>query len=438
MHPVFKLRLPSQGRVLLHHYSFSSLLQVERCPRQWWLLNGEYEELPGRYPELWYPRTIIGTIVHSALNTFSIGLKRLGNPAPKSEAFHNARRSFPLRRIIQELRQKELSKLEENPRLDISNIYKEISVDECVNIFKRLLSQVYQPIDASSDTENMGPESKTVDAEIFRTKSKNLEINSNELISMFGNDADNILPPVSLPGVFTEYRIAIKDPPLIGTIDLIVTDIDGDSVIEFKTGDYRAEHESQLRMYGVLWYLHTGRIAKDYLCIYSDGSLMKFPGLESIDLNKEIYYLRRRINLTGKELSKDIPQAYPDAERCSWCSVRQLCDPYWQDNLTVKKRWDEDSITRLKSTTPPRDFKDIELNLDNACLSPNGFSVNLTFHKNGNKASDQNKITCTVPPKFYPDSILDQSRVRILNAGILWNGNSYSLILNRATEMFWR
>src|SRR5262245_8227106 len=131
MHPVFKLSLPSKGSVLLRHYSFSSLLRVERCPRQWWLLKGEYKEVPGRYPELSYPRAIIGTIVHSALDTFSTGLKHLGNPAQASEAFYNARRSFPIRRINKELRQRELSKLEENPRIDISNVYKEISVDEC-------------------------------------------------------------------------------------------------------------------------------------------------------------------------------------------------------------------------------------------------------------------------------------------------------------------
>ena len=50
---------------------------------------------------------------------------------------------------------------------------------------------------------------------------------------------------------------------------------------------------------------------------------------------------------------------------------------------------------------------------------------------------DEFNVVCKIPSKFDPGLVQKQSRVRILNGKIQWDGKQFNIIVTQGSEMFW-
>jgi hypothetical protein len=125
-------------------------------------------------------------------------------------------------------------------------------------------------------------------------------------------------------------------------------------ITDFKTGEPADEHRFQVRTYALLWSRDkelnpTGRPAARLLLAYPSGDVF-VPAPTDDELNALELELNARGAAARHAVSIHPPEARPDAERCRYCGVRQLCDTYWL----------ADTQRALASQGGERSFGDIE------------------------------------------------------------------------------
>ena len=334
VNPVYRLQRPTGDPATPTHFSYSMLSEVEVCPRRWWLVHARYDTGWSTYPQPPTPAAVFGTIVHGTLEAFAAALRRAGHPPAGSTEFVAVRRSFPLRTTVHALRNQALDRLNPNPRADRTVIEAGVSVDDCLEVFKRLVRHAY-PGDGSA-TRYDQPHAQAPARGAAATPRAPGEVRAGSANERVGNAAPahpvGLGPEglaVPIPALLPEIKITLADPPLRGTLDLVATGPDGDSLIEFKTGAPKPEHEDQTRFYGVLWWAKTGRCLRERQLVYRGRAVDRLPGLEPMQLAAELALLRERTVAAQRSLSERPPPARPNAASCQFCSVRQLCDAYW-------------------------------------------------------------------------------------------------------------
>lgn len=454
MHPVFRLRQPKTGAPPPDRLSFSALREIDLCPRRWWLLHSQYDGLLGPYPELVFAATVRGAVVHGALKAFGGVLRRAGDPAPGSVDFVEMRRAFPLRETVRQLRREALNHLANNPRVDVVALSAAVSVDGCIAAFKRLVTQAYsRHVMGHSEAEvlaSMGDaavcqgEARVVTCSSWERRfpqgcghepSASGETNGPPAA---GPDRWSHPDAVPCPAVLPEVQVEIADPPLRGTIDLVVTDQEGDTVVELKTGEPRAEHECQSRIYAVLWWCSTGRPIRRRLLVYADHEPVPLSGLGTDELRLETALLRERAATARANLRHHPPPARPTAHKCLLCPVRQMCEDYWQSPTTIENRWTIESLASLRDGEMATGLRDLELDLNEAEELQNGFSVQVAV-PSGVRRNGEMCICflCKVPPKFHPGMLRTVSRARLLRVGLRRQGSLVRAVWSHHSEVFW-
>lgn len=449
MHYIYRLKQPKDGACLPDRFSHSLLTKLERCPRQWWLLHSKYEGLQGHYPQAIYAATVSGKVVHAAMEAFAHALRQAGSPTPGSPDYFRTRQTFPLRQTIQKLRKKELSSIDGNPRTNTTLVSNGVSVDKCINAFKRLVMLSYSADDIKTEPfRGAGKDhGKSKDQHRSNYESSS-HTNSSTVLDRDTEDQcglaavpskvawvlpDQVPCPASLPEVY----LSISDPPLLGTIDLVKTSKDGDTIIEFKTGEPQPEHVSQSKLYAVLWWRWTGRPIRERLLLYTNYEPVTIGGINTVQLEEEKELLQRRISSVQAEFSFSPPPARPSPGNCQLCPVRQLCAEYWQAAETVEYRWDVESIKKLNAGEDIAEWRDIELILSNVVITEHGFKVDLNIPTSTNHPSTTVRLICNVPAKFKGGMSLKPYKARILNVSLQREGSAIRIIQSPLSEMFW-
>jgi hypothetical protein len=294
--------------------SFSTLYEVESCPRRWSLYNAEY-------PQIWqyhgYPRVlrlaaIEGTIVHLTLQTIARALADKGCFSLTDERAIVAMKELGgFSEIILHVIERVLKPYEENPRAS----------PFIIEIRKRLISGV--------------PNFRT------RVQKQLSRIHFQPIIkkrACSSNISENRYRHKLSQGSFSE--VELKAPSLMwtGFADLITVCSEYCEIREFKTGEEKQNHLFQIRSYALLWAQDQelnplGRLADRLILSYDKGNV-EVPPPNERELSSLENELMERTRSAISALSNGLPKARPSAEICSSCIVKHLCGEYWIWNAT--------------------------------------------------------------------------------------------------------
>jgi hypothetical protein len=289
--------------------SFSTLSELQACPRRWALTSAEYPHLWGHsgYPRSPQLFTLEGTVVHLALQkiTQSLADRRCHSLLHES-AISVIKDLGGFTVIINDCLQRALRPYEENPRVApvLEGIRRRLAakVPELRSRVQILLSRIH--LESSSD----GPCALT----------------------HHDGELRNQLPY----GSYAEIELRVPELNWHGFADLLTISAVSSEIRDFKTGTYKEKHEAQLRTYALLWARDrnlnpSGRLAKKLVISYVENDLEVSAPNES-DLCALEHELRKQTREVLAHLKVDPPEARPRQENCVCCSVRHLCEEYWQ------------------------------------------------------------------------------------------------------------
>jgi hypothetical protein len=152
-----------------------------------------------------------------------------------------------------------------------------------------------------------------------------------------------------LSGSYSEVTVIARRLGWTGRLDCLTTSNDEATIIDFKTGAPVPEHESQLKVYALLWHLDqelnpSSSRASTLLLSYSSGKV-EVPPPSDEDLRSLEEELRRRTETAQGLLALLPPAARPGSDKCPTCQVRQMCDAYWADGADAGRRFPEHEPT---------------------------------------------------------------------------------------------
>lgn len=292
-------------------WSFSALTQAERCPAQFALSRGNYPTVwSGRgYPPRPGLAALRGLVVHSAIERIvsAMSAARVRDPV-SAAAVATLRELGGISLVVDEAIDHTIGKLESNPRMRGARA-----------ILRRRLRQ---------------------DVSILRTDVQRM-VGSTTLIEPMTNTAavpseagrHDVQRPRSLGiGNYPEQHLRHHELRIDGTADLLLIDEGSVVITDFKTGVPKPDHVDQVLVYAVLWQGDRDRNDSSPRTI---SLRIAYVGqVEEIEPTPEELLraeddLANRITLADRSLSQD-PEARVGAETCRTCSVRHLCDDYWE------------------------------------------------------------------------------------------------------------
>lgn len=324
---------PQQWPAVPKWMSYSTLMAIESCPRRWSLLSAEYPNIWERvgYPKVPMPSLIEGKIIHMAIETIVRTFLYRGCYSiidPKS--FEILKELGGVTTIIKKCITKSLEVYKENPRTEfiLDQLTKNIitKIPYIRNNIQRLLSRV-----------QLFPEKETI-----RVSTVDLDKEKIKKISK---------------GSFSEIKVKVPEMGWVGVIDLLTLNTEFCEIRDFKTGVNKPEHELQIKIYSLLWMKDTnrnvsGKLPSKLILSYPNYDVeVPVPDIDSLrDLEYEIM---SRTQKSFKAIRKVPPTAKPTNENCKYCSVRHLCNDYWE------------YIKPVASESKPvtKQFIDLEINL---------------------------------------------------------------------------
>ena len=284
----------------------SALADIEACPRRWALSMATYPELWSErgYPPRVQLKTIAGSVVHSVLETVTRELARAGCPSVRdASAVAVLQRLGGLSNIVAHTIDQLLGRLTTNPRasrgLDHLSRSLRAQAPELRGRAQTMLCRCQLP--------QSGPAPAATGRPRFRGPLAN--------------------------GVHCEIELRAPQLRWRGKADLLALSPDRCEITDFKTGEPAEEHRFQVRTYALLWHRDselnpTGRPAARLQLAYPSGDV-DVPAPTDGELNELERQLIARGAAARQAVSTHPPEARPDAQRCRYCGVRQLCDTYW-------------------------------------------------------------------------------------------------------------
>ena len=279
-------------------YSFTSLQALRACPRRWQLLHSTWGSF-SRFPERPHPAAIEGQIVHEALDLLGRELGRRGRPAIASAGFREAVSVCGFWDFFSAQVEQWNRRLVTHPRAGPGHVVRTEPRD-LANQAIRLVRMQYQPSAAESIPARVG-------------KSSGAE--------------GSPLSVVRTRGSVSEVRLAHPGIPVVGVVDLVALEEDlSTTVIDFKTGAPKPDHEQQVLLYALLWWRVTGNRPEKLVIQYLDSDWTMSPSESD---------LIRTEDLTAEQVSQATdalaarPAAAETGENCARCPVRAGCDEGW-------------------------------------------------------------------------------------------------------------
>jgi hypothetical protein len=292
-------------------WSYSSLKEIEVCPRRYALSRADYPDLWDKhgYPRLPNPAAIKGDVVHGSLEIIVKALVKAGCLSTRAaDAVSVLRGLGGYTAVAQGVLDELLARLDGNPRISQER-------REQVN---RLLG-------------DWVPEAR----EQIQTYLNRMELRPRAGGATTGGSASPRQPDKRYPareGDHPERELVAEDLRLKGRVDLLSVDGDGATITDFKTGAEDPTHHDQLRLYAVLWNEDV-EVNPDALAVTAlvaaypshDVDVAVPSGAELAELRGEVV---TRIDHADAAVLEELPAAVV-GEHCAMCNVRGLCDAYW-------------------------------------------------------------------------------------------------------------
>lgn len=293
-----------------HWMSFSTLSELEACSRRWALSVADYPHVWKKrgYPRIPQISALEGTVVHLALEKISHALVKRGcHSLIEERAFTTLKDLGGYTVIITDCIESALRQYEGNPRATpVLGYVRQRLVPRVPKIrthVQRLLSRIHLatgdgiPLDAAGDS--MGASSH------------------------------------QLPyGSHAEIELKVPELGWHGIADFLTHTSHFCEIRDFKTGTYKPQQKFQLLTYALLWARDRnlnplGRLANKLVLSYDENDV-EVPAPNEDDLSSLEIEIRKRTEAVLLDLRLAPPEARPSQENCAYCSVRQLCEEYWQ------------------------------------------------------------------------------------------------------------
>jgi hypothetical protein len=387
---IYGLQGPSAWPEPPRQFSFSSLATIDTCPLQWQLIHGRYGNLQ-RFPVRPHPAAVEGNIVHQALDLLFKSLALAGRPEVGSGAFREEVAAVDVRATVARLVAEHEERLAAHPRG--AGFRLRVGPQQLVNQVIRLFRSEYANATAEPRPFPEG-----------RPSSAPKTLSGPQLLDL-----------LRARGALSELHLQHPSFPFAGIIDLVRVDEHEVAIVDFKTGEPKPAHETQVLAYAVLWWRNSGQSPERAEVRYPGGAKM-LPVEPGVLADAE-QQLGQRIEAIASTLMNPPGRAQP-GDHCRYCDVRQFCENYWAATPP--------ELPTTKSNA--RRSIDIELTVDGTPGS-NGFPARTP---NGSPcpvvhASDGSKVH---------GPFVEGKALRILNARVAESGKALELML--WTEVFHR
>ena len=289
--------------------SYSTLVELEECPRRWALRSAEYPDIwDGRgYPAAATSAALEGSVVHRTLETLTRAFARDQVPSLADEsAITTLKRLGGYSKVIAESVESMMQGVRKNPR-------------------------------ASARAEDMA---RRLLARVPHMRSRVQGLVSRIQLSSAEGEARIESEPAGEPGTFalsqgshSEVELQASEVGWRGVADLITIEADCIEIRDFKTGSPKESHALQIKIYAWLWAndvtQNPARRLAERLIVSYDTHDKEFPAPSADELVTLEGEVRERTDRARQAIASRPPEARPSPERCAYCGVRQLCDEYW-------------------------------------------------------------------------------------------------------------
>lgn len=401
---LLQIRSPDQWPDIPKWLTYSTVKQVEECPRQWGLKRGKY---PNVWDEYGYPpQTSIpilrGRVIHRSVEKI-LNAMRDGDPSSSPQAIVEKLGGYSAvveAEIEAVLDQNVLS----NPRMHSQATDMESDLRESVGELRAKVQRQITRLDRIPDST--GKEGN-FQGETFEER---------PVVSRRG--------PLS-NGVHAEQWVQAPSIGWGGYVDLLSIGESHCEIIDIKTGEPRESHVDQIRLYALFWWLddelNPANRAADSLQIRYPSGTEKVPAPGETELES----LRRQVEKRGGKVQSLIgespPPARPKKEHCDRCDVRHLCEAYWSDETQARFGGDQ-----------PPEFADAELRLTHS------HSTNMWYAQILNNAGWKRDGQAILGAEKGPQRFQNLDEIRILGARVLDEPEREHVLLRetRYSEVF--
>lgn len=293
-------------------WSYSSLKDIEACPRRWMLSRADYPDLWSHrgYPAVPVVAAIFGNVVHGVIERVTQEFGDAGITSPTTGAAVGVLRALGgWHGIVLDAIERELSRFDGNPRVSSDRLDRTRDVlvrraPEAADQVKALLGRGALPAAQRSNSLEVA---ETAEA---RTRRK----------------------PAGR-GTHAEHEVTVEDLRLSGRIDLLQIDDVDVTITDFKTGEEDEAHADQLRLYALLWdrdrEVNPDRRPVTQLRVAYPSYERAVAVPDERELRDLECGVATRIAAADAVTSKRSPQALPGELTCQYCQVKHLCDSYW-------------------------------------------------------------------------------------------------------------
>ena len=394
--PLWTTAAPATWPEAPNEMTVSTLAEIEACPRRWALSMAPYPELWSErgYPPRVHLKTLAGSVVHAVLETVTKELARAGCPSVQdASAVAVLQNLGGLSKVVGEAIDQLVGRLAANPR---SNRVRDhftrslrAQAPELRGRVQAMLCRLHMPRSAAGPAPTGRP--------YFRGPLAN--------------------------GVHCEIELRAPQLQWKGKADLLALAPGACELTDFKTGEPSEEHQFQLRTYALLWSRDgelnpAHRLACRLLLAYPSGDV-EVPAPTAEELDELERQVTARATAARHAVSLRPPEARPDAQRCRYCGVRQLCDTYWL----------AETQSTLAAQARQQSFGDIEATIVGR-HGPSSWDIVSSSPK---RAQMCGLLRVNVDIEFQPGECL-----RILNAAVAeWDDeNGSTITLGVMSEVF--
>lgn len=360
--------------------SYSKLRQIETCPRRWSLMTSEYPHIWAKrgYPDPLFQASVAGRVVHYVVEVIMKRMHRRGSTFfDDGQVIAVMRELGGYSSVIEKSLDDILFQYEDNPRaiesLEVTGRLLHDKIGDIRENVRILLSRTLKGRQPSSPNSN--PASGAVGS--------------------LGN------------GMYPEVRLANEEMKWEGIADLIYLSPSECEIRDIKTGAHKEEHAEQLRIYSLLWLYDThrnptGRPATKLTISYIDADVdvPLLPPSEIISFKDEL--IDRTITAKRKT-AEHPPEASPCEDNCHHCTVRHLCEAYWNKGTAALPAQDRNTTSLI----------DVEVRIKGVHGSRSYDAVSVV----SNVFPDKTPLIVRFSEKSY--NLAEGDRVRILNTKLM-------------------
>lgn len=312
------------------YWSYSSLAEVESCPRRWGLRHATYPDLWGRhgYPDRVSEPSIVGAAVHQGVEEILRAFRAAGcSSIGDTQAVDALRTLGGFTAIAAAAGETVLRELEDNPRMRPH--------------LPRLRHRL----------QRRTPEMRRA----VQTLVSRMSLVSEELLAVGTEEGPDAERSRIGSGMHPEVNLRAEAQRFIGRVDLLTVHSEQADILDFKSGQAADGHREQVKLYGLLWMLDgvanperlpVGSLTVAYVDHEESVPLPDWDALRS--------ELEERIEAADRAVGAVPPTAIPSPD-CWHCPVRQMCEEYWESPYVTREpeaRFGDAELTLLELSGP--------------------------------------------------------------------------------------